>query len=128
MTDNKHKHGWSLNKIIHGSDVNSELLDKVFFYGDYLAHETASGEEDSGIRMVHKVDMELMKEEVEELYNLIATSSEMLAVLRDLSFIENELRFALCRSVGTKIGNSLSGRIHEVVAKAKEIFDSEGSE
>ena len=67
-----------LNIIKH----KNKLLDKVFFYGDYLAHQTESGKEDSGIRLVHNVDRELIKEEVEELYNLIVASSEMLEMLK----------------------------------------------
>jgi len=69
-----------LNIIKH----KNKLLDKVFFYGDYLAHQTESGKEDSGIRLVHNVDRELIKEEVEELYNLIVASSEMLEMLKKL--------------------------------------------
>ena len=48
----------------------SELLDKVFFYGDYLANRTASGEEESGIRLAHNIDTELTKEEGKELFDL----------------------------------------------------------
>ena len=44
-----------------------KLIDKVFFYGDYLADQTASGKEESGIRLRH----DLTKEETEELYNLV---------------------------------------------------------
>ena len=49
----------------------SELIDKVFFYGDYLADRTASGKEESGIRLRHDIHRKLSKEETEELYNLV---------------------------------------------------------
>ena len=45
-------------------------MKKVFFYGDYPAHKTASGKEESGIRLAHNIDTELTKEEVKELFNL----------------------------------------------------------
>ena len=48
-----------------------KLIEKVFFYGDYLANRTASGEEESGIRLRHDIDEKLTKEETEELYNLV---------------------------------------------------------
>ena len=48
-----------------------KLIDKVFFYGDYLAHQTASGEEESGVRLTHNIDTELSKEEVKELFDLV---------------------------------------------------------
>ena len=48
-----------------------KLIDKVFFYGDYLADRTASGKEESGIRLRHDIHRKLSKEEVEELYNLV---------------------------------------------------------
>ena len=48
----------------------NELMKKVFFYGDYLAHQTASGKEDSGIRLLPNADIELTKEEVKELFDL----------------------------------------------------------
>ena len=47
----------------------NKLMKKVFFYGDYLADQTASGEEESGIRLTHNID-ELTKEEVKELFDL----------------------------------------------------------
>ena len=47
-----------------------KLIEKVFFYGDYLADQTGSGEEESGIRLQHNIDEKLTKEETEELYNL----------------------------------------------------------
>ena len=43
-----------------------KLIDKVFFYGDYLADQTASGKEESGIRLQHNIDDKLTKEETEE--------------------------------------------------------------
>ena len=48
-----------------------KLIEKVFFYGDYLANRTASGKEESGIRLQHNIDEKLTKEETEELYNLV---------------------------------------------------------
>ena len=53
-----------------------KLIDKVFFYGDYLADKTASGEEESGIRLQHNIDEKLAKEETEELYNLVKKGVE----------------------------------------------------
>jgi hypothetical protein len=49
----------------------NELVKKVFCYGDYLAHQTASGDEESGIRLTHNIDTELSKEEVKELFDLV---------------------------------------------------------
>ena len=49
------------------------LIGKFFFYGDYLANETASGKEESGIRLRH----DLTKEEVEELYDLVQKGYKM---------------------------------------------------
>ena len=34
----------------------NKLMKKVFFYGDYPAHKTASGKEESGIRLAHNID------------------------------------------------------------------------
>ena len=48
-----------------------KLIDKVFFYGDYLADRTASGKEESGIRLQYNIHQKLTKEETEELYNLV---------------------------------------------------------
>jgi len=50
-----------------------KLIDKFFFYGDYLANETASGKEESGIRLRH----DLTKEEVEELHDLVEKGYKM---------------------------------------------------
>jgi len=47
------------------------FLDKLFFYGDYLDHRTASGEEESGIRLTHRIDQKLTKEETAQLYDLV---------------------------------------------------------
>ena len=33
----------------------NKLMKKVFFYGDYPAHKTASGKEESGIRLAHNL-------------------------------------------------------------------------
>ena len=51
----------------------SEPIDKFFFYGDYLANETASGKEECGIRLRH----DLTKEEVEELHDLVEKGYKM---------------------------------------------------
>jgi hypothetical protein len=53
-----------------------KLIEKVFFYGDYLANRTASGEEESGIRLRHDIHKKLSKEETEELYNLVIKGVE----------------------------------------------------
>ena len=53
-----------------------KLIEKVFFYGDYLANRTASGEEESGIRLRHDIHKKLSKEETEELYNLVLKGAE----------------------------------------------------
>ena len=47
------------------------LLIKMFFYGDYLASETASGKEESGIRLRIDLHKKLTKAEVEYLYKLV---------------------------------------------------------
>ena len=60
-----------------GGNEMSELLDKVFFYGDYLANQTASGKEESGIRLQHNIDEKLSKEEVEELHDLLLKGYKM---------------------------------------------------
>ena len=57
--------------------MDKELLNKVFFYGDYLADKTASGEEESGIRLQHNIDEKLTKEETEELYNLVRKGAKL---------------------------------------------------
>jgi len=57
--------------------MNKELIEKVFFYGDYLAHQTASGQEESGVRLQHNIDEKLSKEEVEELHDLLLKGYKM---------------------------------------------------
>ena len=57
--------------------MNKELIEKVFFYGDYLAHQTASGQEESGVRLRHDIDKTLSKEEVEELHDLLLKGYKM---------------------------------------------------
>ena len=54
-----------------------KLIEKVFFYGDYLANQTASGKEESGIRLQHNIDDKLTKEEVEELHDLVLKGYKM---------------------------------------------------
>ena len=48
-----------------------KLIEKVFFYGDYLADQTASGKEESGIRLRHGIEDSLTKEEVKQLFDLV---------------------------------------------------------
>ena len=48
----------------------NKLMKKVFFYGAYPAHKTASGKEESGIRLTHNIDTELSREEVKQLFDL----------------------------------------------------------
>ena len=57
--------------MLNNMDHENELINKVFFYGDYLANRTASGKEESGIRLRHDIHRKLSKEETEELYNLV---------------------------------------------------------
>jgi hypothetical protein len=52
-------------------DKADVLLTKMFFYGDYRANRTASGEEESGIRLRYNIEEKLTKEEVELLYKLV---------------------------------------------------------
>jgi hypothetical protein len=52
-------------------DKADVLLTKMFFYGDYLANRTESGEEESGIRLRYNIEEKLTKEEVELLYKLV---------------------------------------------------------
>ena len=49
----------------------SELINEVFFEGDYLAHQTASGKEEIGIRLRHDIHKTLSKEKVRELFDLV---------------------------------------------------------
>ena len=56
--------------MLNNMDHENELVNKVFFYGDYLADQTASGEEESGIRLSFDLDETLTKEEVKELFDL----------------------------------------------------------
>ena len=60
-------------KLLNDLEHENELLNKFFFYGDYLANETASGKEECGIRLRH----DLTKEEVEELYDLVEKGYKM---------------------------------------------------
>ena len=55
----------------------NELIEIVFFYGDYLADQTASGKEESGIRLRHGIEDSLTKEEVEELHDLLLKGYKM---------------------------------------------------
>ena len=56
--------------MLNNIDHENKLIQKVFFYGDYLADQTASGEEERGVRLTHNIDTELTKEEVKELFDL----------------------------------------------------------
>ena len=58
-------------KLLNDIEHENELINKVFFEGDYLADRTASGKEESGIRLRHDIHRKLSKEETEELYNLV---------------------------------------------------------
>tara|TARA_R100001480_G_scaffold151843_1_gene153443 strand:+ start:232 stop:456 length:225 start_codon:yes stop_codon:yes gene_type:complete len=60
-------------KLLNDLEHENELLNKFFFYGDYLANETASGKEECGIRLRH----DLTKEEVEELHDLVEKGYKM---------------------------------------------------
>tara|TARA_R100000656_G_scaffold1276_1_gene2420 strand:- start:120 stop:299 length:180 start_codon:yes stop_codon:yes gene_type:complete len=57
-------------------DKADVLLTKMFFYGDYLANRTASGEEESGIRLVWDLHNKLDKEEVEYLYKVLKQAKQ----------------------------------------------------
>ena len=57
-------------KLLKNVEHENKLINKVFFYGDYLAHQTSSGKEESGIRLTHNIDTELNREEVKELFDL----------------------------------------------------------
>ena len=59
------------NKGIKLRKENQDYLDKFFWYGDYLGHQTASGEEESGIRLNFNLDQTLTKEETEFLYKIV---------------------------------------------------------
>ena len=48
-----------------------DFIGTVFFQGDYLSHQTASGEEEMGIRLRHNIDESLTKEQVELLHDLV---------------------------------------------------------
>ena len=58
------------------------FLDKLFFYGDYLDHRTASGKEESGVRLTHKIDQKLTKEETAQLYDLVLRGFDFYAHLK----------------------------------------------
>ena len=53
------------------SDEINSFLGKIFFSGDYLSHRTASGKEETGIRLRYDIDKTLSKEQVEKLYDLV---------------------------------------------------------
>ena len=52
-------------------DKADVLLIKMFWWGDYLASETASGKEENGIRLRIDLHNKLTKAEVEYLYKLV---------------------------------------------------------
>ena len=64
-------------KLLNDLEHENELVNKVFFEGDYLADRTASGEEESGIRLRHDIHKKLSKEETEELYDLVLKGYKM---------------------------------------------------
>ena len=57
-------------KLLNDLEHENKLMKKVFFHGDYPAHKTASGEEESGVRLSFDLDETLTKEEVKELFDL----------------------------------------------------------
>ena len=48
-------------KLLNDLEHENKLIQKVFFEGDYLAHQTASGEEEIGIRLRHGIEDSLTK-------------------------------------------------------------------
>jgi len=48
-----------------------DFISTIFFEGDYLEERTASGEEEVGIRLQHKLDRTITKEQAETLYDLV---------------------------------------------------------
>ena len=48
-----------------------DFISTVFFEGDYLSNQTASGKEEMGTRLQHDIDENLKKEQVALLYVLV---------------------------------------------------------
>ena len=48
-----------------------DFIRTIFFEGDYLSHQTASGKEEVGIRLQHGIATDLTKEQVAQLYDLV---------------------------------------------------------
>jgi len=57
-------------------DKADVLLIKMFWWGDYLASETASGKEENGIRLRIDLHNKLTKAEVESLYQLVLAGAK----------------------------------------------------
>jgi len=48
-----------------------DFINTIFFEGDYLSNQTASGKEEVGKRLQFDIDETLTKEQVEILYDLV---------------------------------------------------------
>ena len=48
-----------------------DFISAIFFEGDYLSNQTASGKEEVGTRLRHNIDESLKKEQVALLYDLV---------------------------------------------------------
>ena len=48
-----------------------DFISTIFFEGDYLSDQTASGKEEIGKRLQFDIDKRLTKEQVETLYDLV---------------------------------------------------------
>ena len=62
------------------NNIKENFINTIFFEGDYMSNQTASGKEEVGKRMQFDIDKTLTKEQVETLYDL---------VLRGLDFYEH---------------------------------------
>ena len=62
------------------NNIKENFINTIFFEGDYMSDQTASGKEEVGKRLQFDIDKTLTKEQVETLYDL---------VLRGLDFYEH---------------------------------------
>tara|TARA_R100000781_G_scaffold2292_3_gene3730 strand:- start:3296 stop:3532 length:237 start_codon:yes stop_codon:yes gene_type:complete len=62
------------------NNIKENFINTIFFEGDYMSDQTASGKEEVGKRLQFDIDTTLTKEQVETLYDL---------VLRGLDFYEH---------------------------------------
>ena len=62
------------------NNIKENFINTIFFEGDYMSNQTASGKEAVGKRLQFDIDKTLTKEQVETLYDL---------VLRGLDFYEH---------------------------------------